>query len=184
MQEEPWSPPDVSKTEHSLGQNIWPSSSTQEATELKRREWVASAPKRGQVTASWAATDVRATGSGVLSAWKMGTSGNAREATSVTGTAFDGILVEKAEVGVPQHEVTDASATKSGVLRLGRRTQQVWRLELSVMRWRRPTDSGPGSRTWASCIRKQEALVCVTRAAVLPPAAVRQERNAFTAEKA
>ena len=78
IQEEPWSPPDVRKTEHSLGQNIRPSSSTQEATELKRREWVASAPKRVQVTASRAATDVLATGSGVLPVWKTGTSGNAR----------------------------------------------------------------------------------------------------------
>ena len=35
-QKEPWSPPDDRKTEHSLGHNIWPSSSTQEATELNR----------------------------------------------------------------------------------------------------------------------------------------------------
>ena len=45
IQEEPWSPSDVRKTEYSLGQNIWPSSGTQEATELKRRELVASAPR-------------------------------------------------------------------------------------------------------------------------------------------
>ena len=37
---------------------------------------------------------------GVRGAWKTSTSGKAREATSVTRMAFDGLLVEKADAGV------------------------------------------------------------------------------------